>query len=309
MELFVDAFPVVWFAAFFFGEEAAEFTGDKGSIGPGIVAEIADHLSAAFGIGIGGRFGPGIGFALMPEDAFECAGLLSDFQSCDGSVVEVAIFLPAGQGSAPDGAGNQPDGDIGAGIGHGLSEGGSDPGCGDGLIEVQWFGGGDPFVGFVEHEDSGVHGQRFTGERPAAGHIGLADEQIQVQIFGGGRFIGVCGQWERSEGEQGQYDQASWAGQRHDVRQLLCQEQAIRCNKGMVFCSFAKVTPALGRRSRLPAGSAVRVAVATTSPRWDEVAGDPPAPGGSRCREPGLRLQHFASLDEVAGVRPRAFST
>jgi hypothetical protein len=43
--------------------------------------------------------------------------------------------------------------------------------------------GGDPGAGFVEHEDARAGDFVGVGDDAAAGHVGLADEEEEVEVF------------------------------------------------------------------------------------------------------------------------------
>ena len=66
--------------------------------------------------------------------------------------------------------------------------------------------GGDPRSGFVEHEDTRAGDFVGVGDDTTAGHVGLADEEEEVEVFLGrelgGRRLGEC-DWGNQDNESG----------------------------------------------------------------------------------------------------------
>ena len=190
--------------------ELTQLADDEGHVGGGEFDAEAGDESVELGFVTGGEFAIGVGFALMPENAFEGAGLQREFRPAQRIVPRVALRrlvvearLPRVDGRAPDGAGDEADGHARSGLGDGVGEGATEPDadCG-GLVEVQRVHGRHPCAGLGEHEHTRVREVVGGCDNAASGHVGLADEEEEVKRFLGGQGGGLGARERREQAER-----------------------------------------------------------------------------------------------------------
>ena len=119
--------------------------------------------------------------------------LARDFESRERLFPEVTVFLPSGERRASDGTRDEADGDgLRRGGGHGFGEGGSEGCAGNGFIEVEGFCCGRPLVFLIEFQDAWM-GFLIWRNGAAAGHVGLADEEVEMEVLLSGWDRGLRG--------------------------------------------------------------------------------------------------------------------